>query len=257
MTRQNQHEQLRKSLLLHMMMKHMGRAAGYDSEGSSSDSSDSKSVISKEDIKLLKALQDLTTDLSMLERIQTTRYLRACPPVLKCGQIELLFKFAEDPSHRERFIAMVRVSPFVFCSILDMIEDNPVFTNNSNNPQAPVEVQLAVTLYCLGRYGNGASVQDIARITGVSEGSVELYTRRCFDAIERLQPLFVHALSAEEKEVEKVWIDQHLGFRGLWRNGYIMYDGTIIPLAFQPARNGHSYYTRKSNYGLNAQVLLI
>jgi len=33
-----------------------------------------------------------------------------------------------------------------------------------------------------------------------------------------------------------------------------MYDGTIIPLYAKPGLNGDAYYTRKGNYGLNAQV---
>jgi hypothetical protein len=70
---------------------------------------------------------------------------------------------------------MLRVSPEVFDVILSFIHDNPVFHNNSNNPQAPVQTQLAVMLYRLGRYGNGASIEDVARISGISEGSVENY----------------------------------------------------------------------------------
>jgi hypothetical protein len=68
----------------------------------------------------------------------------------------------------------------------------------------------------MGRYGNGASVQDIARVAGLvagcSEGSVENYTNRCFNAIEYLQEVFIRKLTPEEKEREKEWIDDQLGF---------------------------------------------
>ena len=33
-----------------------------------------------------------------------------------------------------------------------------------------------------------------------------------------------------------------------------MYDGTIVVLYAKPGLNGDAYYTRKGNYGLNAQV---
>ena len=33
-----------------------------------------------------------------------------------------------------------------------------------------------------------------------------------------------------------------------------MYDGTIVVLNAKPGLNGDVYYTRKGNYGLNAQV---
>ncbi|KAJ6616864.1 hypothetical protein B0H10DRAFT_1798595 [Mycena sp. CBHHK59/15] len=56
---------------------------------------------------------------------------------------------------------MLRVSPMVFAVILELIQDHTIFTNNSNVPQTPVDVQLAVTLYRLGHYGNAASLEDI------------------------------------------------------------------------------------------------
>jgi hypothetical protein len=49
-------------------------------------------------------------------------------------------------------------------------------------------------------------------------------------------------------------MDEHLGFRGKWRDGWVMYDGTIVVLYKKPGLNGDAYYTRKGNYGLNAQV---
>ena len=78
-----------------------------------------------------------------------------------------------------------------------------------------VRGQLAVTLFCMGRYGNGASIQDIARTAGCSEGSVENYTDGWFTGIESLQEIFVQKLTRAEKEQEKQWIDEHLGFKGL------------------------------------------
>lgn len=45
-----------------------------------------------------------------------------------------------------------------------------------------------------------------------------------------------------------------MGFKGLWQEGWIMYDGTIVVLYAQPGMEGDAYYTRKCNYGLNLQV---
>jgi hypothetical protein len=77
---------------------------------------------------------------------------------------------------------------------------------------------------------------------------------RAFEAIESLHDVFVRPLTAEEKEREKVWMDERLGFKGLWREGWVMYDGTIVVLHERPAMHGDAYYTRKANYGLNVQV---
>ncbi|KAF7297512.1 DDE Tnp4 domain-containing protein [Mycena indigotica] len=183
-----------------------------------------------------------------------TRYLRPRHEVIKFSQFQLLTAFSQSAEDLHNFVNIVRISPFVFASIVTMIENDPVFQNNSQNEQTPVDKQLAVTLYRMGRYGNGGSVDDVARFAGVGHGSVTLFTSRCFDAIERLHPLFVRALSREEKEQEKCWIDRHIGYRSSWREGYLMYDGTIVPLCEKPALNGQAYFTRKSNYGLNVQI---
>ncbi|KIK80388.1 hypothetical protein PAXRUDRAFT_122240, partial [Paxillus rubicundulus Ve08.2h10] len=50
----------------------------------------------------------------------------------------------------------LRVSPEVFQSILGLIDDHPIFYNQSGNPQEAIEVQLGVTLYWMGWYGNCA-----------------------------------------------------------------------------------------------------
>ena len=198
--------------------------------------------------------QQLNVDISSITAIQQTRYLQARSPVAKSGSLHLAWEYAQSPSDHHRFINMLRVSPTVFQVILSLIEDHPIFYNESNNPQASVEVQLAITLYRMGRYGNGASVEDIAWIAGCSEGAVELYTKRCFTAIESLHDDYVHPPTDAEKEVEKCWMDQHLGFKGTWREGWVMYDGTIVVLHAKPGLNGDAYYTRKANYGLNLQV---
>jgi hypothetical protein len=99
--------------------------------------------------------------------------------VAKARNIHLAWEFALNVFDHHRFVNMLRVSPDVFQVLLDLIEDHPVFQNDSNNAQASVQVQLAVTLYRMGRYGNGASLEDIARYAGVSEGSVENFTERC------------------------------------------------------------------------------
>ncbi|KIM51802.1 hypothetical protein SCLCIDRAFT_142521, partial [Scleroderma citrinum Foug A] len=152
------------------------------------------------------------------------------------------------------FVNMLCVPPSVFQVILSLIEDHPVFYNHSNQSQESVEVQLGVTLYWMGRYGNGASLEDVAHFAGCSEGAVELYTKWCFTVIESLHNDFVCLPADQEKEEEKSWVNQHLGFRGIWQEGWVMYDGTIVVLCGKPGLNGEAYFTRKSNYGLNLQV---
>jgi hypothetical protein len=68
------------------------------------------------------------------------------------------------------------VSPDTFNKIVEKISDHPVFFNNSNHPQAPVEDQLAVTLFCFGHYSNAASLERVRKWAGVSKGMVKLAT---------------------------------------------------------------------------------
>ncbi|KIK78740.1 hypothetical protein PAXRUDRAFT_163166 [Paxillus rubicundulus Ve08.2h10] len=107
----------------------------------------------------------------------------------------------------------------------------------------------------MGHYGNGACLEDIAWIAGISEGSVEIFTEWCFKAIESLHDAFTHMPTAEGKEFEKVWMDNRFGFQGLWREGWVMYDGTIVVLYTKPGLNRDAYFMRKCNYGLNLQVI--
>jgi len=64
----------------------------------------------------------------------------------------------------------------------------------------------------MGRYGNAASVEEVAWIAGCSEGLVENYTHHCFTAIEALHDLFVQQLSPAEKEVERNGLMHKLAF---------------------------------------------
>ena len=198
--------------------------------------------------------QQLNIDISCILAIHQTQYLQGCSPVLKAGTLHLAWEYAQSPTDHHCFINMLHVSLEVFQVILSLINDHPVFFNNSSHPQESVKVQLGVILYRMGQYGNGASLEDIAHVAGCSEGAVELYSQWCFCAIDAVHNAFVCLPTAAEKEWEKCWIDEHLGFKGTWREGWVMYDGTIVPLYAKPAVNGEAYFTCKSNYGLNLQV---
>lgn len=213
-----------------------------------------RNIFSAEDVTYESYLTTLLVDLQVISGIRNARYLRERSPVMKIGNIKLAWEHAQEDKDHHRFLQILRVSPDVFEILFQLIRDDPVFQNNSNNPQEDVDVQLGVTLYRLGRYGNGASVMDVARFFGISEGSVENYTERCFTAIIRLHNIFVRPLTDEEKETEKKWIDDQVGFQGSWREGYLMYDGTIVVIFARPGKDGDTYYTRKSTYGFNLQV---
>lgn len=73
-------------------------------------------------------------------------------------------------------------------------------------------------LFHMEKFGNAASVEDIAHQAGCLVESVENYMQYCFKVIEHHHDTFVHFLMPEKKEHEKKWADQQVGFRGHWQN---------------------------------------
>lgn len=147
-----------------------------------------------------KLFDQLRVDCVCIHAILTRHYLNPRPYVPKSGNLHLAWEYARDPALHDRFVNMLRVSPHVFETILGMIENSSIFQNNSNNPQRPMKIQLAVTLYRMGRFGNGSLVEDIARVAGISEGAVELFTKRVQIALMSLHDIFVCPLTEQEKE---------------------------------------------------------
>ncbi|PBK91240.1 hypothetical protein ARMGADRAFT_1046786 [Armillaria gallica] len=95
----------------------------------------------------------------------------------------------------------------------------------------PVGHQLVIALFQFGPYGNAASVESIVQWAGVSAGMP----------------------NAKEKEVAKEWVEA--ASCAVWRNGWILVDRTLVPLAEKPAYHGEAYFDRKFNYLLNLITL--
>ncbi|KAF7368124.1 DDE Tnp4 domain-containing protein [Mycena sanguinolenta] len=155
----------------------------------------------------------------------------------------------------DHFRQNLRVSPLTFDTLVKALEDDPIFFNNSNQPQLPVEHQVAVALYRFGHDGNAASLQAVANWAGLGKGTVHLATRRVMTAV--LRPGFmqkaVRLPTAQEKEKAKEWVKRH-SCRA-WRHGWCFVDGTLVPLDERPTWYGESYFDRKCNYSLNIQIV--
>lgn len=120
----------------------------------------------------------LQADMEMYKAIRDARYLNTRTSIPKSGSLFLAWEYAKDPRHHDLFVQMLRIPPRAFEVLHELIKDHAVFQNNSNVPQSPVDYQLAVTLYRMGRFGNAASLADISRTAGCGEGSVEHFTYR-------------------------------------------------------------------------------
>lgn len=152
----------------------------------------------------------------------------------------------------KRFRKNLRIAPKTFDQLVQKIMNNPVFISTGSHAQIPVEEQLAIALYRFGHFGNAAAVEAIAQWAGISAGAVVLCTRRIMQAILALHDKAVHWPSPAEKEAAKEWIEAASCVA--WRNGWLLVDGTLVPLAEKPGHHGEAYFDRKSNYSLNVQV---
>lgn len=225
-----------------------------DSSSSSSDGSDSGDEADDEGPRFSRPglgrfvrgqLQDLYS-----RRYHQSRSIPVPRPPAQIHHVLSTTK-AERPDH---FRQILRVNPTTFDQLVAAIQNDPIFFNSSNNPQIPVEEQLAIALYRFGHDGNAAGHAAVARWAGVGQGSVGLHTRRVMTAILRRSFMdnAVRWPTEEEKEEAKKWVEQH-SCRA-WRNGWLLVDGSLIPICFRPFWYGESYFDRKCNYSLNVQV---
>jgi hypothetical protein len=150
-----------------------------------------------------------------------------------------------------RFRQTLRVSRESFQKILESIRSYHAFQANPSAHQLPVEKQLQIALFRFGRFGNAASLQDVARTFGISEGTVVNATSRVIEAVLSLGDRYLCWYSAEDSAKMKRRIHQMSGFRDCL--GFL--DGTTIVLTEKPMKDGEFYYSRKSVYGLNCQIV--
>ncbi|KAF7352184.1 DDE Tnp4 domain-containing protein [Mycena venus] len=74
-------------------------------------------------------------------------------------------------THPDLFHQELRMSPYTFDKLMHRLAGDPVFANDSQNSQMPVEDQLAIALYQFKHSGNAASLQKVANWAGVGKGT--------------------------------------------------------------------------------------
>ena len=67
------------------------------------------------------------------------------------------------------------MSPATFNALVQYLEPQEVFLNNSSNSQEqmPVDRQILITFFQMGCYGNDASLTKIASLAGVGHRTVD------------------------------------------------------------------------------------
>lgn len=137
-----------------------------------------------------------------------------------------------------------------FNTVLDLICPHPIFISQTNNPQPPIQKQLALTLERLGSGGNGSLVGRLGRNYKLSAGAVVNCTRRCILAINESAGHYLQWPGPERrKEISRVMSLE--GFPGCV--GFI--DGTTFPIYQRPGVDGETFFDRKKHYSINAQIV--
>ena len=62
------------------------------------------------------------------------------------------------------FVQMFRMTFPCFLNLVQLIEQNPIFYNNSRNPQRDPPIQIAVAVCRLGSNGNGSAIYRLKYI---------------------------------------------------------------------------------------------
>lgn len=136
--------------------------------------------------------------------------------------------------------------------LISQIEDNPVFHNNSNSPQLPVHVQLAVFLFCIRHYGNAASPEDTAQWSGISVGGVEKCTDCVIVTLLSFHDEAIHLPDAEEKQSLKTYVEEMTCPE--WRSGFLIVDGSKFPFFQCLGLHGDAWFDKDGEYSIDCQV---
>lgn len=223
----------------------------HNSSSSSTSSSDLSVMDSDSDSEESTALAQYIMDIGNL---YATRNLHQRVPIPKSSALLDLLLSAYKVNHPEIFRSYLRIYPACFDNLVAILAQDSVFNNNSSNPQMSVDRQLAIALYRFGHHGNAASTWKVALQFGVGFGTAILVTSRVMKACcsEQFRTSALQWPDAGTKETAKEWVEENSC--PAWRDGWLMVDGTLIPLSRRPGFFGNVFFDRKSNYSMNVQV---
>lgn len=107
----------------------------------------------------------------------------------------------------------------------------------------------------MGHSGNASSLEQISKTFGVSQGHVRCTARvlkAVLDTPAIMGAINLPAKGSAEREDAKRKMEEKGGPE--WRDGWLVVDGTLIPLAFRPIIRRESFLGRKKNYSINLLV---
>lgn len=148
-----------------------------------------------------------------------------------------------------RFKKIIRMESINFQKLVSLLVTHPIFQNNSNLLQAPVELQIAIFLR---RIGSKENIFELCSRFGIAEETVYLYCKRVVIAIISLKKNLVKWPTGEDKQ------NTHEGFKNIGGMENIIgaIDGSHIVLANAPLRQPETYWSRKKKYSIQLQGIV-
>jgi hypothetical protein len=219
-------------------------SAATSSSESSDDSDDDPDLITPAEIYV-----------HHMANLYSERYMAERTNIQKPQKLMHLLLNDYKVNHPLIFQNYLSIDPACFDALVEAIRDDEIFCNNSNNSQMPVEQQVVIALFRFGHYGNAASVTKVAIQFGVGFGTVHLVTTCVLKACctEKFRLSSIQWPNDQMKSEAKEWVESRSC--PAWRNGWLMVDGTLVPLFRRPGYFRNIFFDRKSNYSLNVQVM--
>jgi len=185
-----------------------------------------------------------------LHQMHTQRYLqreRGGVP-----KTDAWFKWVFYSASEKQFRTAFRVNRSTFQALKSvlLVRARAAFCRRRGGSQLSLDLQLAVTLFRVGHYGNACSVDAVADLFGVSVGGVIKSTRRVVKALAGVAPQHIRWPNTQRRAGLSMYAAEKFGFDGCIGAT----DGTTFPLAYQPALHPWAYYDRKQRYSLNGLI---
>ena len=205
--RQQAADALQRAFLVNLMAEHEEELLDFDNNSDSTHSSSSSSDSSSDDDEYVPSISDML--LESLGELYSERYLKERGRIDKTEDHLRLLLTNWKVNRPEIFQSYLRITPQCFDDLISTLQDDPIFHNDSNNQQTPVDKQVAIALYRFGHYGNAASQMKVALWAGVGYGTVSLFTSRVMAAIcsDRFCHSALRWTNEEAEESAKNWVE--------------------------------------------------
>ncbi|CAG8576222.1 4179_t:CDS:2 [Paraglomus occultum] len=151
-----------------------------------------------------------------------------------------------DDSLTNGFKSHFRITKTTFHRLLNTISNHPVYQSNPFKPQTPIEMQVAIVLQ---RFANPMSYRELETSFGISQGSVENFTKRfCIAVLKNLQYAIKWPTDQSMQEVVEGFAPPE--FRNPIPNVIGAIDGSHIPIQRPQVEYHQRYINRKGCYSV-------